>query len=89
MLEWFTAETVVDSTIEPEYINACEQPDRLFGDVLRRYHLINEINDQGDIHICKVHTNDNIADPLTKGLSQQKHDGHTSSMGIRYMGDWL
>ena len=24
MLEWFTAETIVDSTIEPEYIDACE-----------------------------------------------------------------
>ena len=57
--------------------------------ILRRYHLIREINERGDIHICKVHTNDNIADPLTKGLSQKKHDGHTSSMGIRYMGDWL
>lgn len=30
-----------------------------------------------------------VADPLTKALAQQKHDGHTSSMGIRYMSDWL
>ena len=57
--------------------------------ILRRYHLLREINNRGDIHICKVHTNDNVADPLTKALSQQKHEGHTSSMGIRYMGDWL
>ena len=57
--------------------------------ILGRFHLIREINERGDIHICKVHTNDNIADPLTKGLSQQKHDGHTSSMSIRYMGDWI
>jgi hypothetical protein len=42
-----------------------------------------------NIHICKVQTNDNVADPLTKALSQQKHECHTSSMGIRYMGDWL
>ena len=57
--------------------------------ILRRCHLIREINEQGDIHICKVHTNDNVADPLTKALSQQKHEGHTSSIGIRYMSDWL
>ena len=43
----------------------------------------------GDIHICKVHTNDNVVDPLTKALSQQKHESHTSSIGIRYMNDWL
>ena len=123
-------ETVADSTMEAEYIAACEaakeavwirkfisdlgvvpsiaDPIDLYCDnngaiaqakeprshsrakhILRRFHLIREINERGDIHICKVHTNDNIADPLTKGLSQQKHDGHTSSMGIRYMGDWL
>ena len=57
--------------------------------ILRRYHLLREINKRGDIHIYKVYTNDNVADPLTKALSQQKHEGHTSSMGIRYMGDWL
>lgn len=123
-------ETVADSTMEAEYIAACEaakeavwirnfitglgvvpsiaDPIDLYCDnngaiaqakeprshskakhILRRYHLIREINERGDIHICKVHTNDNVADPLTKALSQQKHEGHTSSMGIRYMGDWL
>ena len=55
----------------------------------RRYLLLREINNREDIHICKVNTNDNIADPLTTALSELKHEGHTSSMGIRYMGDWL
>ena len=57
--------------------------------ILRKYHLIREINGRGDIHICKVHTNDNVVDPLTKALSQQKHKSHTSSIGIRYMNYWL
>ena len=35
----------------------------------RRYHILREINEREDIHICKVHTNDNMADPLTKALS--------------------
>ncbi|KAK8597147.1 hypothetical protein V6N12_065623 [Hibiscus sabdariffa] len=52
--------------------------------ILRRFHLIREIVDRGDVEICKVHTDDNIADPLTKPLSQQKHDRHTESLGIRY-----
>ena len=66
-----------------------KQPKRLFENLLRRYHLINKINDQGDIHICKVRINDNIADPLTKALSQQKHESHTSSICIGYIGYWL
>ena len=57
--------------------------------IQRKYHLIREFAARGDVHLCKVSTLENMADPLTKALSQQKHDGHTSSMGIRHMGDWL
>ncbi|KAK8583781.1 hypothetical protein V6N12_068040 [Hibiscus sabdariffa] len=38
--------------------------------ILRRFHLIREIIDRGDVEICKVHTDDNIVDPLTKPLAQ-------------------
>ena len=37
--------------------------------ILRRYHLIRGIIDRGDMKICKVHMDLNIADPLTKPLS--------------------
>ncbi|KAK8665988.1 hypothetical protein V6N13_006141 [Hibiscus sabdariffa] len=53
--------------------------------ILRRFHLIREIIDRGDVEICKVHTDENIVDPLTKPLAQQKHDRHTESLGIRYI----
>ncbi|KAK8535527.1 hypothetical protein V6N13_081851 [Hibiscus sabdariffa] len=56
--------------------------------ILRCFHLIREVIDRGDVEICKVHTNDNIVDPLTKPLAQQKHDRHTESLGIRYVSDW-
>ena len=56
--------------------------------VLRRFHLIREIVDRGDVEIRKVHTDDNVADPLTKPLAQQKPDRHTESLGIRYVSDW-
>ncbi|KAK8554392.1 hypothetical protein V6N12_031356 [Hibiscus sabdariffa] len=56
--------------------------------ILRRFHLIREIIDREDVKIRKVHTDDNIADPLTKPLPQQKHDHHTESLGIRYVSDW-
>jgi hypothetical protein len=56
--------------------------------VLRRYHLIHEIISQGDVKVCKVHMDHNIADPLTKPLPQLKHEVHIRSMGIRYLHKW-
>ena len=38
--------------------------------------------------ICRVHSDDNVADPLTEPLSQSKHDSHTRSIGIQFMLDW-
>ena len=31
---------------------------------------------EGDIEICKIHTDLNVAGPLTKPLSRAKHDQH-------------
>jgi hypothetical protein len=36
--------------------------------VLQRYHLIREIIGRGDVKVCKVHTDHNVADPLMKPL---------------------
>ena len=57
--------------------------------ILRRYNLIREIIARHDVIIEKVPTNHNIANPLTKSLSQKKFDSHVLSYGIRYKGDWL
>ena len=51
--------------------------------ILRRYHLVREIADRGDIKICKVAGEDNVADPLTKPLARVVHERHVTSMGIR------
>jgi hypothetical protein len=53
--------------------------------VLQCYHLICEIIGRGDVKVCKVHTDHNVADPLTKPLPQPKHEAHMRSMGIRYL----
>jgi hypothetical protein len=53
--------------------------------ILRRYHLIHEIIGRGDVKVCKIHTDHNVADPLTKPLPQPKHEAHMRSMGIRYL----
>jgi hypothetical protein len=53
--------------------------------VLWRNHLIHEIIGRGDVKVCRVHTQHNIANPLTKPLPQPKHNAHMRSMGIRYL----
>ena len=57
--------------------------------ILRRYHLIREIVGRGDVKICKIHTDLNVADPLTKPLPQPKNEAQTRVMGIRFIHDWL
>lgn len=57
--------------------------------MLRRYHLIREIIQRNDVKIERVPTDDNIADLLTKPLSQHKHDRHVETYGIRYMSNWI
>ena len=51
--------------------------------ILRRYHLIRELVDRGGVKICKVNTDLNVAHPLTKPLTQPKHEAHTRAIGIR------
>ena len=55
--------------------------------ILRRFNLIRDIVERGDVNICKVHTDANVADPLTKPLPRPKHEAHMSSMGIRCLND--
>jgi len=52
--------------------------------IKHRFHLIREHVKEGDLKICKVHTDLNIADPLTKPLPRAKHDQHQESMGVRF-----
>ncbi|KAJ9567120.1 hypothetical protein OSB04_003086 [Centaurea solstitialis] len=53
--------------------------------VLRNYHLIREIIGRGDVRICKIPTEDNVADPLTKPLARVKHEAHANSIGMQYL----
>ncbi|KAJ9556102.1 hypothetical protein OSB04_010716 [Centaurea solstitialis] len=53
--------------------------------VLRKYHLIREIIGRGDVRICKIPTEDNVADPLTKPVARVKHEAHANSIGMQYL----
>ena len=56
--------------------------------VLRKYHIIREFVENNEIAIEKIPTEDNVADPLTKALAQDRHDFHMGTLGLRPMPDW-
>ena len=53
--------------------------------IKRRFNLIRDYVEGEDVNICKVHTNLNVADPLTKSLPREKHDQHQNCMGVRFI----
>ena len=55
--------------------------------ILRKFHYVRKIVEDRDIIISRVGTDENLADPFTKPLSQTKHDSHTRSIGIRFASD--
>jgi hypothetical protein len=51
--------------------------------ILQHYHVIRDYVKDGKVRVCKVHTDLNLADPLTKPLSRAKSNPHRHSMGVR------
>ena len=51
--------------------------------IKRLFNSIRDLVKEGDIEICRIHTDLNVADPLTKPLPRAKHDQHQDSMGVR------
>ena len=51
--------------------------------IKRRFNSIQDQIQVGDIEICRIHTDLNVADPLTKPLPRAKHDQNQDSMGVR------
>ena len=49
----------------------------------KKYHLIREIVQRGDIVVIKVASADNLADPFTKALTSNVFQLHVDSMGVR------
>ena len=55
----------------------------------RKYHLIREIVNRGDVAVSQNVSEDNLAYPFTKGLSQKIFDQHVEGMGVKCIGAWL
>ena len=115
---------IADSTMEAEYVAACEaskeavwlrkflkylevvpnvdEPMTLYCDnsgavanskeprshkrskhIERKYHLIREIVQRGDVEVKKISTVDNLADPFTKALANKVFDQHREGLGMK------
>ena len=95
MKEFITELGVVPSALDPMVIycdnngaiaNAKEpRSHKNSKHIKRRFNSIRDYVKDGDIKICKVHTDLNVADPLTKALPRAKHDQHQNSMGVRFI----
>ncbi|WP_286652554.1 Ty1/Copia family ribonuclease HI, partial [Sphingobacterium hotanense] len=55
----------------------------------RRFHLIRDYLEKGFVEIKRVDSTDNVADPLTKPLSQQRTEAHLEKMRLRFVANWL
>ncbi|TYK03732.1 putative polyprotein [Cucumis melo var. makuwa] len=51
----------------------------------RKYHLIREIVQQGDVIVTKIASEQNIADPFTKTLTAKVFEGHLESLALSDM----
>ena len=59
-----------------------------FKHIERRFHIIRELVGKSDVIVQKVASAENVADPLTKALTQLQLDRHLEKMGLRYCNDW-
>ena len=51
--------------------------------VRRKYHIIHQFVNEGDIKMCKMHTDLNVVDLLTKLLTLAKHEKHREAIGVK------
>ena len=57
--------------------------------ILRRYHLVREIMNRGDVELQKIDGKENLTDPFTKALGVMEFEDYKSKMDIRYRINWL
>ena len=55
----------------------------------RKSHLIREIVSRGDMVVSQIASEDNLADPFTKGLAQKIFDQYVKGMGVICIASWL
>ncbi|RVW36801.1 Retrovirus-related Pol polyprotein from transposon TNT 1-94 [Vitis vinifera] len=57
--------------------------------IKRKYHLIRDIVQRGDVVVMKIASENNLADPFTKSLSSTTFERHVEGMGVKVADAWL
>ncbi|KAJ9547398.1 LOW QUALITY PROTEIN: hypothetical protein OSB04_019941 [Centaurea solstitialis] len=75
------------STTKPCIILVLSQrnPERITSQDTCSESIISSERSLEDEIICKIPTDDNVADPLTKPLARVKHVAHACSIGMQYL----
>ncbi|RVW59323.1 Retrovirus-related Pol polyprotein from transposon TNT 1-94 [Vitis vinifera] len=55
----------------------------------RKYHLIRDIVQRGDVVVMKIASENNLADPFTKSLSSTTFERHVEGMEVKVADAWL
>ncbi|XP_070039999.1 secreted RxLR effector protein 161-like [Nicotiana tomentosiformis] len=55
----------------------------------RKYHLIREIVQRGDVVVTKIASENNLADPFTKSLPQKTFERYVDGMSVIIVNTWL
>ncbi|RVW37486.1 Retrovirus-related Pol polyprotein from transposon TNT 1-94 [Vitis vinifera] len=55
----------------------------------RKYHLIRDIVQRGDVVVMKIASENNLADPFTKSLLSTTFERHVEGMGVKVADAWL
>ena len=55
----------------------------------RKHHLLREIVHRGDVKLNQIASEDNLAYPYTKALTQKMFDQHVEGMRVTCIASWL
>ncbi|KAH9780527.1 hypothetical protein KPL71_008114 [Citrus sinensis] len=72
-----------------EVVPAVTAPHKKQKHIERKYHLIRDIVQRGDVKVTQIASQQNLADPFTKAIPGKPFNLHLESMGMREMPNML
>ena len=82
MVLYYDNSAAVANTKDPRHHKRSKHIDR-------KYHIIRGFVESGNVMVCKIASEDNLADPFTKTLVARRFDEHVEGMGIRNLSHLL